>query len=209
MLAVTGGLRPFEGEVWVQGKEIREYKRADLARAIALLPQKTPVTFPYSAMEVVLMGRHPYTAWNILEGKDDIAAAQEAMERLEISELANRNFMELSGGEQQTVLLARAFTQQTPVMVLDEPTSALDLKRQAVLMRELRKFCQQGGAVLASFHDLNLAAQACDELLLLADGKVIATGSPDKVLDDTLLAKVYGVEVRKSSDSLGRTWVGL
>jgi iron complex transport system ATP-binding protein len=187
-------LRPVAGRVLLDGHEIHALSRRALAQRIAVVQQDVVVSFPFSAGEVVLMGRAPHLGALGFESHSDIAIAREAMERLGIERLAERSILELSGGERQLVSIARALTQQPQVLLLDEPTAHLDLAHRVAVLDCPRDFARDGRTALVVSHDLSLAARSCDVLALLSQGEILASGPPQDVLSVGNLRKVFGIE---------------
>jgi iron complex transport system ATP-binding protein len=192
--AATRVLRPERGAVRLAGAPIDSLSRRELARRIAVVPQDVTVPFPFRAGEVVLMGRAPHRAGFGFETGADVERARACLALVGIEGLANRSMLELSGGERQLVLVARALAQDPEVLLLDEPTAHLDLRHRAVVLERVREFAAQGGAALVVSHDLTLAARTCARLALLADGVLAACGPPAEVLRPAMLARVFGVE---------------
>ena len=159
-----------------------------------MVPQDVTVPFPFRAGEVVLMGRAPHRAGFGFETAADVERARACLALVGIESLADRPMLELSGGERQLVLVARALAQDPHVLLLDEPTAHLDLRHRAVVLERVREFARAGGAALVVSHDLTLAARSCSRLALLADGALAACGAPADVLRPALLARVFGVE---------------
>lgn len=194
--AVTGAVRPVAGRVLVGGRDATTMSQRDLARQIAVVPQDPVLPPAFSALECVLMGRTPHLRLLQNEGQLDFDIARQAMTATDTWRFAERPLGELSGGERQRVIVARALAQQTPVLLLDEPTAHLDIGQQAAVLRLVRQSARrEAKAVLAVVHDLTLAAQYCDRLVLLRTGAVAASGAPDAVLQPALLREVYGVVV--------------
>jgi iron complex transport system ATP-binding protein len=193
---LSGVLAPRTGMVRLEGRPLADYRRRDVARRLAVVPQDPLVEFPFTALEVVLMGRAPHLPSLGLPGPGDLALARAAMARLDVADLAARPIDRLSGGERQRVLLARALAQEPVVLLLDEPTTHLDLRHQARIWDVLLALRRERGlAVVAVLHDLNLAAAACDRLVLLAAGRVVREGAPAAVLTEDALAAAYGTPV--------------
>jgi iron complex transport system ATP-binding protein len=186
-------LRPDAGHVRVFGRPLESLSRRELARELAVVPQDAAIAFPFSAAEVVLMGRSPHLGPLGFEGERDVALARDAMARVGIEHLAPRAMPGLSGGERQLVLLARALAQDPRILLLDEPTAHLDLRHRVQVMEQVRAFAAHGGSALIVSHDLGLAAQGCDRLALLAAGELRAAGPPREVLRRDLLRDVFGV----------------
>ena len=178
------------------GRSLSRWQAADLARARAVVPQDPQLPATFSAWELVMMGRSPYMGWMGHPSARDQAIVQQAMEETGVWSLAHRLMAHLSGGERQRVVVARALAQQPQVLLLDEPTAHLDINHQLETLALIaRLVAQRSLAALAIFHDLNLAAQYCDELVLLDRGRVVAQGAPSDVLQPSLLRQVYGAEV--------------
>ncbi len=192
-LRCLAGLLPTAGEIAYQGTPLTALSTRERSRRRAYVPQVGAVAFPYRVREVVAMGlahRQRFFA-----PPRQAAVIDETLTALGFAPSPEQQFAALSGGEQQQVLLARALVQRAPLVLLDEPTSALDLRHRAALIVALRAAAAGGAGVLLSSHDLNLAALACDRLVLLADGQVQATGSPAEVLTSERLSATYQVPV--------------
>lgn len=194
MLGVlVGDLRPDSGTVELCGSPVGSWTAADAARRRAVLPQQSSVTFPFSVIDVVRMGRAPWIG-TPAEADDDRVVA-DAMERVEVSHLANRGVPSLSGGEQARVALARVLAQQAQLLALDEPTAALDLRHQELVLRLARERARSGDGVVTVLHDLGLAAAYADRVVLLTGGRVAAVGPPATVLQPERLSEVYRHDV--------------
>jgi iron complex transport system ATP-binding protein len=193
---LTRVLEPATGEIRLEGDPIRRLASTDLARRIGVVPQGILPQFPFTVGELVLMGRYPRDPRRYFESPRDHTMAREAMAATGVLELAELPFDHLSGGERQRAVVARALAQEPRLLVLDEPTAHLDLRYQvetAALLRRLNR--ERGMTIVLVSHDLNLAAEVCDRLLLLAGGRPTAIGPPEAVLDEALLASVFGCEV--------------
>jgi iron complex transport system ATP-binding protein len=191
--AAAGLVAPDSGSVEVEGRPLASFGRRELARRIAFVSQETGVPFPFTAGQLVLLGRTPYLGLLAFESKADVAAAAQALERLGLGALADRSVLELSGGERQLVHLARALAQQAPVLLLDEPTAHLDLAHRALVLGCLRDLAREGRAVLAVSHDL-AAAGFANRVALLANAAILAVGAPSDVIRPDLLRAAFGVE---------------
>lgn len=187
-------LAPERGTVRVAGTSIDEISRPALARALAVVPQETQIAFPFTAGEVVLMGRSPHLGMLGFETRADVERARAAMERVGIADLADRSVLALSGGEKQLVLVARALAQDTDVLLLDEPTAHLDLRHRIEILELVREFVAGGRSALVVSHDLGLAARGCDRMALLADGAVLDVGPPGDVLTPERLRTAFDIE---------------
>lgn len=193
-----GSLTPTRGTVSLHGRELSELTPRDIARRVAVLPQDAGPVFALTALETVLLGRHPWHPAFAFESDDDIAAARAALTEVDALDLSERDLFTLSGGERQRVLLARALCQGGQVLLCDEPTSHLDLRHQAATFRLLRQVARAGRGVVVVTHDVNLAAQACDRLLLLGPDGPVATGTPEAVVTAGHLRAAFGIRAAVS-----------
>ena len=192
---LSGVLRPEQGAVMLDGQPLTGRSRREVARRIAVVPQETHPAFDYSALEMVLMGRHPHLGAFQLEGPGDLGIARDAMLATGTAHLADRSYMTLSGGEKQRVVIASALAQAADVLLLDEPTASLDLGYQldvASLLARLNR--ERGVTMVLATHDLNLAASLCDQLVLMRCGRVLAHGTPQDVLTPPLVQQLYDVD---------------
>jgi len=193
---LLGLLRPTAGGIFVNDRALRDYSARELARLLAYVPQIPVSAFAFSVRELVLTGRFAYTGVLGLAGGQDLGVAEQAMVMTETTAFADRTLSELSGGEAQRVMIARALAQQPSVMLLDEPTSHLDIKNQLVIYRMMRRLAEDWGmAVICVSHDVNLAARFADDMVLMRDGQVLAAGEPADVIRRDVLGEAYGVEV--------------
>lgn len=192
---VAGLLHPRAGEVRLQGRDLRAHAPRERARLVGLVPQYATLPFAFPVHDVVAMGRHPYVGLLGAPGAHDREAVGLALEMADIAHLRERLVTELSGGEFQRVLIARALAQEPRLLLLDEPTAHLDLNHQvdiAVLMQRLNR--EQGLTVLWVSHDVNLASEFCDRLAMLKGGCVVADGPPAETITTQRLHEVYGME---------------
>ena len=198
---IDGLHQPGAGEVLIKGRRTSAYRRKDMAREVALVPQHFDLDFDLAVREVVEMGAY-------CRGKELAACSDPelTLSRLGVAELAGRRFSELSGGEKQLVVLAQALMQEAPLLLLDEPASALDVSHQLRLFDLLKELNADGLTVLCILHDLNLALHYFDKLLVLSDGEVAAFGPPDEVLRPEILDSVYGVRAYLHRHA-GRTYL--
>lgn len=208
LLRLLAGLtEPSSGVVNFNGAPLSELHARLRAKHIAYVPQASPIIFPFTALEVVLTGRSPYYGRFRFESRQDKEIALAALEALDAGHIAERPVTELSGGECQLVTVARALAQEPEVMFLDEPASSLDLKHRAQLMRSLRRLRDEGNiTVLTVTHDLMLLNDTFDLLFAMKCGRLIASGAPDAVLNDSLLGEVYDTPVRTMRNE-GRIFV--
>jgi iron complex transport system ATP-binding protein len=187
---------PSRGDVLIGGDSVQWLTARELARRVAVVPQNPTLPMGFLAHEVVVMGRTPHLGFFEQESPLDHRKAMEALTLLGAQSLENRPVDELSGGERQNVVIARALAQETPLLLLDEPTANLDIGHQIAIARLLRRLAgERGVAVLAALHDLTLASLYCDSLALIVDGNVLARGSPDEVLTAENVRRAYGAEV--------------
>ena len=199
--AITDVVTPQRGEVWLDGSLVRRLSRRELSLRVAVVPQNPSLPEAFTALEVVLMGRTPHLGLLQSERRADWAAVRRALEQTDAWHLVDRRIGELSGGERQRVVVARALAQEAPLLLLDEPTAHLDVGHQAAVLELLQRLCRGDGAdsspkaVLAVVHDLTLAAQYCDRLAMLSEGRLVALGSPQEVLSPQVLASVYRTQV--------------
>jgi iron complex transport system ATP-binding protein len=197
LIRAVGGLLPFDGSIALFGSNVGDLHRRERARLVATVPQSPTVPPGMAVFDYVLLGRTPYIRPLGRESRVDLDAVDEVLGRLDLRRFADRPLETLSGGERQRVFLARALAQGAGVLLLDEPTAALDIGHQQEvldLVDELR--VDRGLTVLASMHDLSLAGEYANRLVLLVGGRVVAAGSPRAVLTESLLSKHYGARVR-------------
>ena len=198
-----GFLHPEKGQVHVRGVNIAHMRPAELARHVAYVPQEHRQPFPFTVRDMVIMGRSPHMeGWFNLRSKDK-AAAKQAMERIGIAHLAEASCNQLSGGQRQLVLIARAMAQQTPLILLDEPTSALDFSNQLAVWKVLREVANQGVAILVCCHDPNHILWFCDTAVVLHQGHVYSEGPVHAAVTEEILQHIYGPEcVRISTENM-------
>jgi iron complex transport system ATP-binding protein len=192
---LCGVLRPQSGRVMLGDRPLASMARRELARYIAVVPQETHPAFEYSVMEMVLMGRHPHLGSFQLEGPADFEMARQSLEATGTAPLAGRNYMTLSGGEKQRVVIASALAQATELLLLDEPTASLDLGYQlevAALLARLNH--DRKVTMVLATHDLNLAASLCDRLVAMRGGRVLAQGATRDVLTGAMVQQLYDVD---------------
>jgi iron complex transport system ATP-binding protein len=192
LLGIFGGLRhPYRGGCTYRGIEIRKWRRRDFARQVAFLPQSIKLEFPFSAEQVVFMGRAPYAdGW--FESQQDHDAVVRAMAITDTTSFVSRDFRSLSGGEKQRVILASALAQEPETLLLDEPTTFLDLKHQLAMYKLLASLSKKM-LVVAVTHDLNLALRFSDRVIVIENGRIAAQGPPQVALAPALIQSVFGV----------------
>jgi ABC-type cobalamin/Fe3+-siderophores transport system ATPase subunit len=198
LLRAINGLLPIrEGEISLGDKKLSFISMTERARLIATVPQAFNLPPAFHVKDIVMLGRTPYLNWLGQTSQADEEIAQEAMQQTDSMELGERMIAELSAGEQQRVLLARALAQNTPVLLMDEPTTHLDLKYQMELLHLTRNLTRSKKLItLIVLHDLNLACRIADRVMVLDHGLIAAMGKPSEVLDKNLLSSVYQVPVR-------------
>jgi len=191
---MTGILAPRAGRVALDGRPIGEIAPRELARRLSFVSQDTPLSFPLTVFEVVLLGRKPYLRWTVRE--EDRRIVSEVLRTMGIEDLAQRYYGETSGGERQKVLVARALAQQPETLLLDEPTNNLDLRHQLEILHLLEDLVRRERiSVLAVLHDLNLALRFAETVWMMRDGTIAASGRPDEVLTPERIREVFGVSV--------------
>src|SRR5512146_159693 len=192
--ALTGILLPQSGQILVDGRDLNRLSAPERARRMAVVPQARQLPPAFTAWETVLLGRTPHLNWLGQTSPRDETIARQAMERTRTIELADRPVGELSGGEQQRLLLARALAQASPILLMDEPTAHLDLQFQFSLLEEVRTLAKKDQlAVLVVLHDLNLVARYADQVALLVEGRLRALGPTAEVLTGEVLSEAYHV----------------
>lgn len=193
MKALSRVIKPKSGRIIMDGRDIGEISRKELSNIVGVVPQNPVLPSAFTAFEIVLMGRSPHLRMLQNESPEDIDIAWKAMESTGVTHLAERKIGELSGGEIQSVIIARAITQQTEAIFLDEPTSNLDVGRQIEILDLIKQLQEEKQMiVIAALHDLNLAAHYCDKLVLIDKGKLFAIGKPTEVIKSEIIQKVYG-----------------
>ncbi len=197
LIRAISGVHPvFQGKIIANREDLTRFPSMKRARFMAVVPQARELPGGYTVAQTVLMGRTPYLSWLGHTSKIDYQIVQAAMEETHTADLADRKVGELSGGEQQRVLLARALAQDTPILLLDEPTTHLDLQHQSGLLNLIRRLCLKNKlSVLMVLHDLNLASLYADRVALISDGSLAAQGTPAEVLRSDILFQVFKVPV--------------
>jgi iron complex transport system ATP-binding protein len=197
--AVSGVVRPRSGQIHARGEDLAGMTSSQRARKLSVVPQARNLPDPYTVWQTVLLGRTPYLGWLGQPSEGDRARVRWALERTETLELAERRIGELSGGEQQRVLLARALAQETPILLLDEPTAHLDMHHQTTLLDLVYALTRENHlTVLMALHDLNLAALYADRVALLVIGRLQAVGTPAEVLTAERLSEAYRLPLHVS-----------
>jgi len=198
-------LKPKRGSILLDGQDIKEMSRMEIARRMGYVPQTSTRVFPATVFDTVLMGRRPHLGWRSSE--TDVEKVLEVLKLLGIVEFALRDFNEISGGQQQKVLIARALAQEADILLLDEPTSNLDIRHQLEAMDIIKKLVNEKGiSAIMAIHDLNLASRYADRIIMLNGGTIVAAGNPPSVLTPENIKQVYGVEAVVRTES-GRPYI--
>lgn len=186
-------LHPHTGSILLDGQEIMSMRMRDLARRMGYVSQSSSGVFPVTVFDMVLMGRRPYLGWRSSE--TDIEKVVEILQLMDIEDLALRDFNELSGGQQQKVVISRALAQEPDILLLDEPTSNLDIRHQLEAMEIIRNLVtEKSVSVIMAIHDLNLASQYADKVIMMKGGRIFKTGDPTSVVTPENISAVYGIE---------------
>jgi iron complex transport system ATP-binding protein len=194
MKCMLGLMRSYSGEILIDGINIRTLTPRALAKKIAYIPQSADSVFNYTVEEVVLMGTTPHASGILGPGKKEKAAAGEALQNLGIRKLQDRSFMNISGGERQLVLIARALAQKADILLMDEPTANLDYGNQVQVLEGVKKLVRNGYTIIQSTHNPDQAFLYSDQLMALNHGKIIAFGSPEEMITDRLIHELYGID---------------
>jgi len=189
-------LKPNNGKILINNREVSNYKYKELAKIIAVVHQNSDIQFDFSVFDIVLMGRFPYTSRFKGESSKDIEIAKEAMMNTGIWELRDKGINEISGGERQRVMIARALAQEPEILILDEPISNLDIKYQVGILELCKRLNKEKGlTIIMTLHDINLAGRYSDYLILLDKGRIKIMDVPEKVLTKENISNVYGIKV--------------
>jgi len=199
-------LTPGRGDITVKGIDIAKYNHMDFARSVAVVPQESSFLFPFTVAEAVLMGRSPYLKGRLFENYHDAEVSAEAMKWMDIYDLKDRPVTDISGGERQRTIIARALAQEPDILILDEPTTSLDIGHQTGIYNLLTRLnSERGLTIVLSSHDLNLAAQYCNKLILMNKGKIYDAGTPFEVITEGNIRDVYGCEVIVDENPVTKT----
>ena len=196
---MLGILKPSEGYVEIDGSKIGEIGETELARKMAYIPQSHSPVFNFTVKDMVLMGTTSQIGRFSSPGKTEMKIAEDAMERLEISHLRDRGYGNISGGERQMVLIARAIAQQAKILIMDEPSANLDFGNKFRVMNAVKNLTKEGYAVIQSTHDPDQAFLYSDKILAIREGQILAWGSPKDVMNKELISRLYHVDVEVCS----------
>ena len=193
---ISGFLTATAGKIEINGKYIEQYSKKELAHQVALIPQNFQLQFEYLVKELVLMGRFPYVSYLGGYRKEDHDIVNKVLSDLDLQNLADKKFSELSGGEQQRVAIARALVQQTPILLLDEAFANLDVNHAINIMQLLSEInLKHNKTIILVSHNINLAVEYCENIVLMKNGNVITQGSPHEVVTESILAEVYQKQI--------------
>lgn len=206
---LLGLYRSYHGSITIEGREVKTMQPREIAAKVAYIPQTHTPTFHYTVLEMVLMGTTHRVRGLQSPGAREIATAREALAQVGIADMEQRSYGQLSGGEQQLVLIARALAQQTELLIMDEPTSSLDYGNQLRVMQRVKKLAQQGYTILLSSHNPQQALLFADRILALHNGVICADGTPEAVITPQLLEALYSIRTRLAEAEEGRLIVPL
>lgn len=210
LLKTLAGLIGYSGEIFLDGQNLKNIKRKDIAKKIAVLSQVSSIYFSYSVYDTVMMGRYVHREGSsfLSVSKKDREYVEKCLRAVDIWNLREKKIDELSGGQLQRVYLARTLAQEPELILLDEPTNHLDLKAQTELVLFLKEICKkEAKAVIGVFHDINLALQFADKLIFLKDGTIQASGKKEEVLTGEILQSVYGMDVAEWMKNSFNLWL--
>ncbi|MCF8363351.1 MAG: ABC transporter ATP-binding protein [Prolixibacteraceae bacterium] len=194
---MNGILKPYQGTIFINEKTLSDFTPVELAKEMAYIPQNENRNASMNVFDMVLLGRKPYINWKPSE--HDLAITGEIIEALHIGHLAMRPFNKLSGGQQQTVYIARALAQEPDILLLDEPTSNLDMQHQLEVLELLKSFTRKGLTVIIALHDINLAARYSNKMMMLKSGRVFAAGTTE-IINETNIENLFGIKVKIIKD---------
>lgn len=202
LLKALAGILPKSGQILLDGEDLTALPGKELAKRLAYLPQSRQIP-EITVQRLVLHGRFPYLGYPRRYGKEDLAIARQAMEQLGIPDLAQRRLAALSGGQRQKVYIAMALAQQTPVVLMDEPTTYLDIAQQIQMMHHAQMLAREGKTVVLVLHDLAMALEWADQLVILSGGQVVCQGAPEAVFTSGILPQIFGVSVQRTQMAEG------
>ncbi len=187
---------PRKGNIYLDGEKIQKIKRREIAKRISLVPQESQINYEFTVEEIVTMGRHPYKRRFEKENLEDKRIIEEAMEMTYTTKLRDKLITEISGGEKQRVIIAKALAQNSSIILLDEPTSSLDINHQIEVLELLKKLNKnKNTTVVIVLHDINIASRYSDRIIFLKDGKIISKGRPEEVVTKNNIKKAYDMDI--------------
>jgi iron complex transport system ATP-binding protein len=189
--AIYRVLKYTSGSVFLNGQDMKKINPKDIAKNLGVVSQFNNINFDFKVLDVVLMGRSPHKSLLQSENEGDYDIAIDSLKKVGMEYYADRGFSSLSGGEKQRVILARSLTQKPKILILDEPTNHLDIKYQIEIMNVVKKL---GICVLAALHDISLASQYCDKIIVLKDGNIVTQGAPEEVVTSEMIKSVYDID---------------
>ncbi len=194
--AITKNLHNTKDSIFIEGIDLKDFKIKDLAKKISMVPQETSIDFDLLGEEIVLMGRIPHLKRLEKEGSKDMEIVKNSMIKTNTYHLKNRSVTKMSGGEKQRIIVARALAQEAGIMLLDEPVSQLDLHNQIEIMNIVRELVDKEGlTALCVLHDINLAVNYSDEIIIMKEGKLVSSGLPKEIIKQNILEDTYGIKV--------------
>ncbi len=206
LLRLLAGLwQPSEGFVTLNGRQLPQFHRRELAQNLTFVPQNTDVGFAFTVKDIVMMGRNPHLGRFRHETEYDYYCVEQAMIKTDVVHLAHRLVTELSGGERQRVIIARSLATQAKIMLLDEPTASLDVAHALEVLDLLSQLAQEGQTIAFSMHDINYAMRYAEQVVLIHQGRIFDFGLADKVLTDDAMSEVFGVRVERVAVSANET----
>ena len=206
---ITSIIKPSTGNILLNDLDISEYKPKELNKIISYLPQNISYNFPFKVLELVLMGRYPHLGRLQNENSNDIEIANKSLQLVDMESFEERNILNLSGGEQQRVSIARVLSQNSDFIFLDEPISSLDINHQLSILKLLRSKSDQGKGVYAVLHDIRLAFDYCKKVIIMDKGQVVAEGTPEDILNEELISSVFKVKTSITRNSFGKNKIEL
>jgi iron complex transport system ATP-binding protein len=195
MRCINGLLRPQKGTVVIDGKDIAKMKLKEIAKVCANVPAECNEDFNLTVQELIFLGRYPHVDGMWWESKRDETVVMEAIKEFHLEALVDRHLNELSSGEKERALLAKAVVQKPKVLLADEPSAHLDLRYKLEIMENLRNLSRQGVTVITASHDMNLTSKYCDRVIMLGSGRIVASGTPIEVITEERIREIYQVEV--------------
>ncbi len=203
LLKLLAGLwQPTEGKVILNGNNLHQFKRTELAKQLTFAPQNNNINFAFTVKDIVTMGRNPY--FKRFQPVTGLNYVKQAMKKTDISHLADRLVTTLSGGEMQRVIIARSLATQANIILLDEPTASLDISHAIEILELLQELVTEGHTIILSIHDINLAIRYADNIILINQGNIIAHGSPNQILTDDMMSNIFKVNVERITTSDGK-----